>query len=354
MPVFILAGDEEFLLYRRLEELKSSWLGPDLAWATLNYTRLDGANLVDIIDAAACLPFGPTNKVIVIDRCDLFTRKKSKGDSDDKGEDEGKSSSKKDMVGDFEEALKTVAPNTYLVFVSTNNFDSNLKLSKAAAKHATIEAFSKERYFLGSNNPKLESWCSKEAKRFGATIDSEAIRYLLDGCEANLRQISSELEKAAVSILPKKHITLPAVQELSPYHFHVFTLLDRWLAGDAKEAMASVTELLSRQSAMQIMAAMQTFLSKWIQMRVLMDKHNTALPWAPGVKRRELPISELAKRIAAELKTKEFVVEKDLKRISKMPTQKLIEKRNTLTRLEFLVKTGQIPEGHALELFIAG
>ncbi len=354
MPVFILAGDEEFLLYRRLEELKKSWLDP--TWATLNYTRLDGASLVDIIDAAASLPFGPTNKVIVVDRCDLFTRKKNKGDSDAGAgaDDEGKASSKKDMVADFEEALKTVAPNTYLVFVSTNNFDSNLKLSKAAAKYATIEPFAKERYFLGSNNSNLENWCAKEAKRFGATIENDAVRYLLDGTEANLRQISAELEKAATSILPKKHITLDVVEELSPYHSHVFTLADRWLSGNAEEAMASVTELLSRQNAMQIIAAMQTFLSKWIQMRVLVDKHNSALPWAPGVKRRELPLNELAKRIAQELKTKEFVVEKDLKRISKMSTQKLIEKRNMLTRLEFLVKTGQIPEGHALELFIAG
>lgn len=352
MPVFILAGDEEFLLYRRLEELKKSWLDP--TWATLNYMRMDGASIVDIIDAAASLPFGPTNKVIVVDRCDLFTRKKSKGDTSSEADDECKGGSKKDMVADFEQALKSVAPNTYLVFVSTNNFDSNLKMSKAAAKYATVEPFSKERYFIGSNNAKLENWCAKEAKRFGATIDNEAVRYLLDGTEANLRQISAEIEKAAVSMLPKKHITLDLVEELSPYHSHVFTLADRWLSGNAEEAMASVTELLSRQNAMQIMAAMQTFLSKWIQMRVLMDKHNSALPWAPGVKRRELPLTELAKRIATELKTKEFVVEKDLKRISKMPTQKLIEKRNTLTRLEFLVKTGQIPEGHALELFIAG
>ncbi|HEY9712381.1 MAG TPA: hypothetical protein V6C72_02860, partial [Chroococcales cyanobacterium] len=234
------------------------------------------------------------------------------------------------------------------------NFDSTLKLSKAAAKHATSETFPKEKYYLGSRNPKLEAWCRKEAKRFNATIEDEAISYLLDGTEADLRQVSSELEKAAVYMLPARHITYDAVVKLSPYHSHVFVLADKWINGKSKEALLSAEELLSRQSAMPIIATMQTMLSKWIHMRALCEKYNMESPTGPGVNRRELPFQEQVKRVTAELKGIPMVVEKDLKRIMKVPTAQLLEKRIALTRLEDAIKSGQLKESNALQIFLAG
>ena len=89
-------------------------------------------------------------------------------------------------------------------------------------------------------------------------------------------------------------------------------------------------------------------------MKSLCEKFNHDLPTPPGVLRRELPMNELVRRVAGELKAKEFMIEKDLKRISKFPLDRLIEKRLDLTRLEDSIKTGMIPESHALQVFLAG
>jgi DNA polymerase III subunit delta len=350
VPVLVLAGDEEFELSRRVIELRKTLLDP--SWASMNFLRLENPPLSSIIENAYALPFGPGNKVILIDRCELFTKKKSKGAADDDAPTTAKG--KTTELDRFDEALAGVASSTYLIFACPHNFDSTLKTSKVISKHAKMESFTKEKYWSGSRNPKLETWLNKEAKRFGATIDNDAIYYLLEGLEGDLRQTSSEIQKAAVRILPATHIKLATVVEMSPHHSHVFALAESWVTGQGKEALASVRELLSRQSAIPILAAMQTMIGKWLFMKALCEKLNSELPSGPGLNRRELPFPEMVKRVSAELKAHTLVVEKDLKRIAKVPLETLIAKRVELTRLEDLIKTGQIPEQHALDLFLVG
>ncbi len=351
MPVLIIAGDEEFELSRRVQELRHSLVDPN--WASINFLRLDNPPLQEIIDVSGTLPFGPGNKVVLIDRCELFTKKRSKG-GDDGAKADTDSKGKDKLLDELEKCLANVAPNTHLIFACPFNLDQSLKTTKALQKHAVLEKFEKQKFYVGSPNPVLSTWCRKEAKKFGATIEDQAITYLLDGTEANLRQIASEIEKAAVHVLPSTHITYNVVVQLSPYHSHVFALADYWLSGKGKEALASAEELMTRQSAMPIIATLQTMISKWILMKALCEKFNHDLPTPPGVNRRELPTQDLVRRVAGELKAKEFMIEKDLKRISKFPLERLIEKRIDLTRLEYSIKTGMIPENHALQVFLAG
>lgn len=350
MPVIVVAGEEEFEVSRRVADYKAKLLDPQ--WAQFNFSRLENCDLTEIIDAAATLPFGMGNKVILIDRCELFTKKRGK-DKDSKKE-EASASSKDKQLEQLAAALKNVAANTYIIFSCPYNFDSTLKTSKAVKPVCTLEEYPKEKYYTGSENPKLSTWCNKEAKRFGATIDDAAIYYLLDSFEADLRSVSAEIQKAAVSILPATHITQATVVALSPHHSHVFTLAEEWITGKTGQALVSCQEILSRQSGMPVIALLQTFLSKWIHMRALVDSINSSLPGGPGVSRRELPMSDMAKRIATELGQRStFIVERDLRNIAKHSLDSLVAKRERLTQIEYLVKTGQMPESQALESFIA-
>lgn len=346
MPITVLAGDEDFELYRKLAKLKDSLLDP--AWASFNYLRIETPGLSDVLDNALTVPFGPGNKVIVFDKCDWFTRKSAgKKDKSDSGSMTPK------MLEQLDDALGSVHPSTHLIFACPFNFDSNLKLSKIMLKHAKPEDFQKVKYYMGSSNPKLETWVRKEAKSFGATIDDTAISYLLDGTEAELRAISQELEKAATFIMPKTHITYDVVVELSPHHSHVFTLIDHWLTGRSSEALDSVNELLSRQPALKVIATLQTFLGRFVEMKAICDHANAKLPFGPGVGRRELPFPELVKKVAYEMKSQPFIIEKDMKRLRHHPTSYFIRKRRQLTKYEHLVKTGQVKDKNALELFLS-
>jgi DNA polymerase-3 subunit delta len=357
MPVLVLAGEEEFEISRRVAELKSTLLDPN--WQTMNFTRLRNPALSEIVELAASLPFGFGNRMILIDQCELFTKKRIKDETGDSAKSKTSSKAsgkdKESMALDnFEQSLSSVAANTYIIFSCSANFDSTLKISKAVAKHAQIEAFPKEKYFPGSQSAKLDTWCRKEAKKHGAIIDDDAIQYLLEACEANLRQISSEINKAATAILPKTHIDKKLVENLCPHHSHVFEFADRWLAKQNAEALISLEELLMQQSGMPILAALQTFLSKWIKIKMLSESYRDEVHTVAGSNRKELPLGEVSRRVAAELKMVPFVVERDLRRLAKRTSKELIAKRIELSRLEFLIKTGQIPEKHALELFLVG
>jgi len=357
MPVLILAGDEEFEMGRRIAELKATLVHHD--WQSTTFVRLTNPGVSEIVEAAANLPFGAGNRLVLVDRCQLFTKRKTRGpntkgsiDADVKTK---RSKASKDdetrALETFTSALASVYERTYLVFACPFNFDATLKISKSLAGLATIENFSKEKYSPGAKNARLESWCRKEAKRFGATIDDQAIEYLLEGTEAELRQISSEIRKAAIANLPKHHITRELVVELSPHQSHVFTFADHWLNNQLPEALLSLKELHSQQSAMATLAAVQTLMSKWIKIKLLSENFNQLAPLSPKG-RMELPLPDLAKKVASQLKAMPFAIERDLKRLAKQTSDQLIAKRIELARLEWLIKSGEIPDKHALNLFV--
>ncbi|MDZ4834767.1 MAG: DNA polymerase III subunit delta [Candidatus Melainabacteria bacterium] len=345
-PVMVLAGDEDFELYRKLAKLKDSLLDP--AWASFNYLRIESPSVTDVLDNALSVPFGPGNKVIVFDKCGFFTRS-----SAGKGKDKDAGGATQKQLDGLDSSLESVAPNTYLIFACPFNFDVNLKLSKVVAKHAEMLPFTKEKFYVGSGSPKYETWIRKEAKFLGATIDDDAVTYLLDGTEANLRQIHQELEKAAVYILPKTHITYAVVEELSPHHSHIFTLLDHWLEGRAAKALDSAAELLSREPAIKVLATMQTFLQKWIELKCACDQATAKLPWGPGVQKRELPYPELLRKVSADMNIKPFLIDRDMKKIKNHSSEYLIRKRHQLAHYEQLVKTGYLHDKYAIELFLA-
>lgn len=347
MPVYIFHGEEEFEISRAVDAMKQKLVDP--AWASFNLARIDGGDLKHIVEAASSVPFGPGNKVFVFERCDLFTKKRG-GKSDDDGEKTSASKVAK-VLEDLDSTLGTVASNTYLLFECIANFDTTLKISKVFAKHAKFEKFEKKKYYSGSPNKELLTWANKEAHRFSATMDDDAISYLAESTEVNLRQMSQEIEKAATFILPDTHITLKTVSQLSPHFSHVFALLDYWAYGKKAKVLEAIQELQSRQiSAHVVIATLQTTLSKWISYKTEMERAMASSPGSRDVNRREVPLGELARQIAFDPRMA-FVVEQDLKRIKSMPLEYLVNKKRELTELEHSIKTGQMPETHALSLF---
>lgn len=347
MPVLVLAGDEDFELSRKVEKLKNELVDPQ--WAAFNFAKISAPDLPEVIDAAATLPFGPGNRMVVLDRCDLFTKKKGKGSDSEKASEK----LMKQLLDDLDKALSAVQSQTYLVFACPYNFDPTLRTSKVVGKHAKIESFEKPRYFAGNPSVQLMTWCRKEAHHFDATIDDDAIIYLLDSTEANLRQVAAEIEKAVIYIHPEKRITLNVVSTLSSHYSHVFSLLDHWAAGRRRETLQTLEELLSRQSAMPILATLHTTLSKWAQFKALEQKFNSSLPGGRGIQRRELSLNEMSERIANELRTQPKFVIMDLRRIRDLSADWILKKRAELTDFELLVKTGQMPDQHALTLFLS-
>lgn len=353
MPTIILSGEEELLISERLEALKEKLLDP--AWASFNFSRVNHPDLKEVIDGAAAVPFGPGNKVIVFDNCDLFTKKRSGKSDDESASAKGSKSKSEKLLDDLDKALAHIAPNTYLIFSCPFNFDKTLKVSKVFEKHVeTIENFEKIKYWPGSTNSEMLNWCRKRAHKFGVVIEDEAIDYLAESTEGNLRMIAKEIEKTAIYILPEKTITLQIISQMSPHFSNVFALLDHWIYGERMQVLAGIQELLSKQqSAIPVFAVVQTTLTKWLSVKTAAERVLASLPAGRGIQRRELPVSDMAKRLQSEIKMNPWVLKMDLERVHKVELEYLVKKKQELTRLEKSVKTGLLPDVHALSIFFS-
>lgn len=360
MPIVIIAGEEELLMSERLDQLRDELVDP--AWRSFNYSRFERPEVKEVIDAAAAMPFGPGNKVILFDRCELFSKKKSKGgeeSADAAGARSAASGKGKDrLLDDLDSALANVATNTWLIFMCNANFDKSLKVSKVFEKHASIEEFEKMKYYAGSRNQAMINFCGKRADKFGATIDDDAVDYLAESSEGDLRQISAEIEKAATYLLSQKkdqkcRITYDTVSKLSPHFAGVFALLDYWLDGRKDKVLETIDELFSRQpTALPIFAYLQTTLTKMIAIKTATEKVIQSMPAGRGMK-RELPAAEMAKRIQYDLtiKVNPYVLKMECERVAKVSLEQLIEKKRDLTTLESQLKSGMLKDIQALTLF---
>ncbi|MBY0359985.1 MAG: DNA polymerase III subunit delta [Candidatus Obscuribacterales bacterium] len=346
MPAIVLAGEEELLIAERLDTLKAELLDP--AWSNFNFSCIENPDLKQAIDAAATVPFGLGNKIVLLDRCDFFTKKRGKSDDE---APTGKKAGKDKLLEDLDQALAAIAPNTYLIFRCNANFDKTLKTSKVMEKHGEIEHFPKIKFWSGSNNPDMLNWGRKRAHKHGAVIDDQAIDYLAESSEGNLRMIAMEIEKTATYIYPEKRITLEHVAQLSPHYSNVFALLDHWIAGRQNKVIENIEEILGKQqSAIPIFAVLQTTFSKWINIKTASERVLSTMPAGRGIQRRELPAAEMAKKLP-DLGINPWVLKLELERLSKLTLESLINKKSELTRLEDMVKSGQIKEFHALSLF---
>lgn len=358
MPVVIIAGEEELLMSERLEQLSDKLVDP--AWKSFNYARSDKPEIKDVIDAAAAIPFGPGNKVFLFDRCELFSKKKSKGEDGDEPPSRAGASgkAKERLLDDLDSALSRVGENTWLVFMCNANFDKSLKVSKIFEKHASIEEFEKIKFYAGSNNPAMVDFCRKRAHKHGATIDDDAIDYLAESSEGDLRQISAEIAKASTYLISEKkdekcRITYAVVAKLSPHFAGVFALIDHWLGGRQVEVLETIEELFSRQpSALPILAVMQTSLTKFIVIKTATEKVIQTMPAGRGMK-RELPAAEMAKRIQndIELRIHPYVLKMECERVARISLVRLIEKKRQLTVLESQLKSGMLKDMQALTIF---
>jgi DNA polymerase-3 subunit delta len=345
MPVIILAGEEEYRLSKRLAELKESLLTP--AWQTMNFIRLQKPTLNSLHEAASTIAFGQGNRIVLVDNCDFFTKKRTKADSDSEQKVEAAQAKKSIKLDDeLEIVLSSIPANTYLIFACPYIFDSTLKSSKTAGKYAQLEEFPSEKYFPGSRNPKLELFCRNQAKQYGATIDDAAIEYLLNSTEGDLRRLANEIEKASLTVLPQTKITYELVSNICSAQGHIFQFIDLWLSEQSSKALNNLRELLAQQNAMPILATLQTMLSKWIKIKALYEQYS-------GEKEKKTSPSEINKKIAADLKLMSFSIEKDLRRLQKFTAAQLVDKRLQLTRLEYAIKVGQIPADHALIMFVS-
>ena len=304
MAIYFYYGDEEFNIEQEVNKLKK---GLDKNFLEMSLKTYDNPKFADLISILRTQPMMFGKMLVIIKSNDYFTKA-----FDDK------------ELKQIEEALEDNNENLDIVFVAElprnegKKLDSRKKFFKLLSKYNLKEFPSIPTY----KTAELESWIRKQAKSKELEITSDAASAMISQIGNNLREINGELEKLKLFIYPKKQITTEMVKELCISNEDLFAFSDYLMKGEKDKALLEYRKLLEKKFCLEIVAALQTMLRKWILLKANSSKCSAF---------------ELSKLTGQH----EYVVKLNLQKLKNTSLKDLVKLKQNLTEAEFKIKSGQ-------------
>ncbi len=310
MSIHFFYGQEYYFLEKEIQKMKSECLNSD--FITMNYKNLDNPEGVQLIDCCRNTPmmFGDILSVVHIDKY-LIGNKLSLTD---------------EQLESFEDALKNAtSPQVHLVFVCKMPWDEVKKpdARKKFYKILTKYSESKEFPFLKTWDKKLPSILTEIGKENGLKLSSSVCEYIVEQMGVNLTLISTELSKLVNAIHPRTTVEINDIKTFCSSSEDIFELVDTLALSDKDEVLKQYNSLTEKKHPLEIMAVLQSGISKYIYIKTY---------------EKQMPDSQIA--INTGVKSV-FVVQQIRKKLAKVPLERLIILKKTLTEAEYKYKTGQ-------------
>lgn len=216
LPMYVLAGDEDFLKRQVLAVLKPWVLGSEDAFGFSSYEGKE-ADFGQVKDELDTLPFLCPRRLVVVERADPFVTK-------------------------FRANLEKYAaqPSAQGVLVlDVHTFPATTRLAKQLAS-ATIAC-------KAMTAARLPAWCSQYVTaKHGQQLTQPAAQLLVDLVGNDMGQLEQELAKLAIYVGPGKRIDVDDVDLLvgRSQTANVFKVFDAIGAGRPGEALAILDDLL--------------------------------------------------------------------------------------------------------------
>jgi DNA polymerase-3 subunit delta len=246
LPIYVLAGDEDFLKRQVLAVLKPWVLGSADSFGFSAYEGKD-ADFAQVKDELDTLPFLCPRRLVVVDRADPFVTK-------------------------FRPQLEKYAaqPSAQGVLVlDVHTFPATTRLAKQLTDATiTCKAMAAAR---------VPAWCIQwTTARHGQQLTQPAAQLLVDLTGTDMGQLEQELAKLAVYVGPGKRIDVGDVDLLvgRSQTASVFKVFDAIGAGKSAEALAILDDLLGDgEDPFRILGAFSLQLRRLAQVaRLLVQK----------------------------------------------------------------------------------
>ena len=304
MGIYFFYGDEDYLIDEELKKYRDKL---DSSFSAMNYTVYDNPNYPDLIAVLRTQPmmFG---KLMVVVNCEKILT----------------SSYEDNQIKEISNALEDNTDNLDIFFVAKyprnegKKPDSRKKIFKTISKYNSKEFPTIKTY----KTAELTAWINKEAKKHKISIDNDAIQIMIEQIGNNLREFSIELEKLALLAYPETKITTKMVNQICISNQDLFNFTDYIMKGEKGKALTELKRLLDKKHPLEILAATQTMLRKWILIKL---------------KSSNLPASEISKLVGQH----EFVVKQTIQKLKNTQLKDLVHLKETLTDAEYKIKSGQ-------------
>ena len=249
--ISILIGNDTYAIEREVEKFKTQ---THPLWRDFNIHRFDASSLDAALSAAASVPFGGGNKLIVVENCDF----KQFGE----------------MGLELLQILPQLPVTTHLVFTAAV-IDKRLKVVKHLLQFGNLKEFT---LIPPWRTDLIESAIATTAKQKNLSIARDAVSYLAVAIGNDSARRVSELEKLAIYAAGAR-ITKEAAKILVPATTaNCFQLAEALLKGQAVAAIKVLDELLSRaEFPLAIIATLQTQFKTWLWVKATINSDNNVL-----------------------------------------------------------------------------
>lgn len=305
--MYLLCGTEAYLKKQYKDKLKNALAAPD---DNMNFTAFEGknSNPKEIIDLAETLPFFAERRVILIEDSGFF----------------------KNSCEDLAEYLLEVAPATYFIFVE-EEVDKRSKMYKAVKKQGSIVEF------VAQSEELLTRWILGRLKKEGKNITGSVMQQFLSKTGTDMGNIDRELEKLICYTLGRDVITAEDVEAVVTEQTtnKIFDMVNAIAEHNQKKALDLYYDLLTlKEPPMRIMFLITR------QFQILLNIRDMS---ARGLD------NQMMAKVAG---VPPFAVKRNVTQAKGFTMTQLKQALRDGAELEESVKTGQMNDQMAVELFI--
>lgn len=307
MAVYFFYGDEDFNIDLELEAMRSK-LNQD--FLSMSFQTLDNPDYRTLITALRTPPMMFGDMLVVINADKYFSSNKNFFEDNE--------------LEDIEDALNNNPESLNIVFVvklprdENKKLDSRKKLYKILAKHNPKEFAAFKTY----KTAEISAWIKHRAKTKDLAIKDDAAELLIELIGNNLRQFDSELDKLKLIAYPEKTVTKKMVEEIAISNQDLFNITDLIMKNQKDKALLEFKKLTDKKHPLEILAAVQTMLRKWI---ILKTKASVCSPM------------ELSKLTGQH----EFVVKQTLAKLKNTSASDLVRLKQNLYDVECRIKSAE-------------
>jgi DNA polymerase-3 subunit delta len=226
-------------------------------------------------------------------------------------------------LDDIEDALKNNPPSLNIVFVvklprdEGKKLDSRRKLYKILSKFNTKEFQAFKSYKLAE----ISAWIKQRAKKKDLIINDDATELLIEQIGTNLRQFDCELDKLKLIAYPEKTVTKKMVEEIAISNQDLFNITELIMKNEKDKALLEFKKLTDKKHPLEILAAVQTMLRKWIIIKT----------------KSSLSTMELSKLTGQH----EFVVKQTIAKLKNTNASDLVNLKQNLYKVECKIKSAE-------------
>ena len=305
--VYLLYGQERYLIKQYRDKLVKAMVNEG---DTMNFSSFegDGINQKEIIDLAETLPFFADRRVILIEDAGIF---KKNGDE----------------LGEY---LTTSPDTTHFIFVE-ESVDKRSKLYKAAAKCGNPVEFKEQ------TDETLARWIGMRIRKEGKGMSQAAYNFFISKTGTDMENIDKELEKLICYCLEKDTIELSDVEAVTTEQTtsKVFEMVDAIASHKQRHALDLYYDLLAlKEPPMRIMYLISRQFKMMMTVKAMTNR---------GFGNKE---------IASKAGCPEWAVRKYQSQCRAYTLDELKQAVKDGVAYEEAVKTGQMNDQMAVELFI--